>query len=97
MVVTNTEKIRIQKETIRKGDLGPLFNPRKQDEARTEIANLVDELERHRLLARPHLAVRQRLDLCVRHVPPLRHRAVQGWDQFRGTAPGQRRRLTRLR
>ena len=40
VIVTNTEKIRIQKETIRKSDLGPLFNPRKEDEARTEIANL---------------------------------------------------------
>jgi len=40
IVVTNTEKIRIQKETIRKSDLGNLFNPRKEDEARAEIANL---------------------------------------------------------
>jgi hypothetical protein len=40
VVVTNTEKIRIQKENIRKADLGPLFSKEKEDEARTEIANL---------------------------------------------------------
>ncbi|MEP7134096.1 MAG: DEAD/DEAH box helicase family protein, partial [Chloroflexota bacterium] len=40
VIVTNTEKIRIQKETIRKGDLGPLFNPKKEDEAKAEVANL---------------------------------------------------------
>jgi hypothetical protein len=40
VVVTNTEKIRIQKETIRKSDIGSLFNPKKEDEARAEIANL---------------------------------------------------------
>ncbi len=40
VVVTNTEKIRIQKETIRKSDIGTLFNPKKEDEARAEIANL---------------------------------------------------------
>jgi hypothetical protein len=40
VIVTNTEKIRIQKETIRKSDLGPLFNTQKEDEARAEIANL---------------------------------------------------------
>lgn len=40
VVVTNTEKIRIQKENIRKADLGPLFSREKEDEARTEVANL---------------------------------------------------------
>jgi hypothetical protein len=53
VVVTNTEKIRIQKETIRKSDLGGLFPPEREDEARSEVANL-------RLLAiasLPHLAV----------------------------------------
>ena len=40
VVVTNTEKIRIQKENIRKSDLGPLFSKEKEDEARTEVANL---------------------------------------------------------
>jgi hypothetical protein len=40
VIVTNTEKIRIQKETIRKSDLGPLFTPDKEDEAKSEIANL---------------------------------------------------------
>ena len=40
VIVTNTEKIRIQKETIRKSDLGPLFSAGKEDEARAEVANL---------------------------------------------------------
>ncbi|MBW1947635.1 MAG: DEAD/DEAH box helicase family protein, partial [Deltaproteobacteria bacterium] len=43
VIVTNTEKIRIQKETIRlhKSDLiGRLLTPEKVDETRTEIANL---------------------------------------------------------
>jgi len=40
VIVTNTEKIRIQKETIRKSDMPQLFDLRKVDEARTEIANL---------------------------------------------------------
>ena len=40
VVVTNTEKIRIQKETIRKADLGPLYSKEKEDEARAEVANL---------------------------------------------------------
>ena len=39
VVVTNTEKIRIQKETIRKSDIGRLFYDR-EDEAKTEVANL---------------------------------------------------------
>ena len=53
VVVTNTEKIRIQKETIRKSDIGNLFNARKADEARTELANL--RLESIATL--PHLGV----------------------------------------
>jgi type III restriction enzyme len=40
VIVTNTEKIRIQKENIRKADLGPLFSPAREDEARAEVANL---------------------------------------------------------
>jgi hypothetical protein len=40
VVVTNTEKIRIQKETVRKGDLGSLLALGRQDEARAEVANL---------------------------------------------------------
>lgn len=40
VIVTNTEKIRIQKETIGKGYLGPLFNKAKEDEAKAEVANL---------------------------------------------------------
>ena len=53
VVVTNTEKIRIQKETIRKSDIGALFDLRKADEARAEIAN-----QRLQAIASlPHLAV----------------------------------------
>jgi hypothetical protein len=40
VVVTNTEKIRIQKENIGRGYLGPLFNKEKEDEAKAEVANL---------------------------------------------------------
>lgn len=40
VVVTNTEKIRIQKETIRKGDLFGSLARGKEDEAKVEIANL---------------------------------------------------------
>jgi type III restriction enzyme len=39
VIVTNTEKIRIQKGTIRKSDLGSLFTSQKE-EAKSEIANL---------------------------------------------------------
>jgi hypothetical protein len=40
VVVTNTEKIRIQKETVRRGDLGDLFGRGREDEVRAEVANL---------------------------------------------------------
>ena len=40
VVVTNTEKIRIQKETIRKSEIGNLFSNQREDEARAEVANL---------------------------------------------------------
>lgn len=40
IVVTNTEKIRIQKETVRKSDLGGMFAIGREDEARAEVANL---------------------------------------------------------
>ncbi|MBI4609915.1 MAG: DEAD/DEAH box helicase family protein [Candidatus Rokubacteria bacterium] len=40
VVVTNTEKIRIQKETIRRSDLGDLLTRGREDEARAEVANL---------------------------------------------------------
>jgi len=53
VVVTNTEKIRIQKETIRKSDIGSLFGTERDDEARREIANL--RLEK--IASLPHLAV----------------------------------------
>ncbi|MEO7864096.1 MAG: DEAD/DEAH box helicase family protein, partial [Nitrospirales bacterium] len=53
IVVTNTEKIRIQKETIRKSDLGGLFSPEREDEARSEVANL----RLQAIASLPHLAV----------------------------------------
>lgn len=52
VVVTNTEKIRIQKETIRKSDLGGLFAA-SEDEARAEVANL----RLQAIAGLPHLAV----------------------------------------
>lgn len=54
VVVTNTEKIRIQKETIRKADLGAtLFSAGMEDEAREELANA-----RLRAIGSlPHLAI----------------------------------------
>lgn len=39
VVVTNTEKIRIQKETVRRSDLGGLLMRGREDEARAEVAN----------------------------------------------------------
>ncbi|MHB8844412.1 MAG: DEAD/DEAH box helicase family protein [Nitrospirota bacterium] len=53
VVVTNTEKIRIQKETIRKSDIGNLFAPEREDEARSEVANL----RLQAIASLPHLAV----------------------------------------
>jgi hypothetical protein len=53
VVVTNTEKIRIQKETIRKSDIGTLFNPDREEEARAEVANL----RLQAIASLPHLAV----------------------------------------
>ncbi|MBA5867814.1 MAG: restriction endonuclease subunit R [Nitrospira sp. CR1.3] len=53
VVVTNTEKIRIQKETIRKSDLGGLFPAGREDEARSEVANL----RLQAIASLPHLAV----------------------------------------
>ncbi len=40
VVVTNTEKIRIQKEKIGKSYLGPMFSKEREDDARAEVANL---------------------------------------------------------
>lgn len=40
VIVTNTEKIRIQKETVRKSDLGSLFSQGSEEKAKAEIANL---------------------------------------------------------
>jgi hypothetical protein len=53
VVVTNTEKIRIQKETIRKSDIGSLFAHGKEDEARAEVANL----RLQAIAGLPHLAI----------------------------------------
>lgn len=53
VVVTNTEKIRIQKESIRKADLGPIFSAAREDEARQEVANL----RLQTIASLPHLAV----------------------------------------
>ena len=53
VVVTNTEKIRIQKETIRKKDIGARLMLRGEDEARTEIANA----RLQAIASLPHLAV----------------------------------------
>jgi predicted nucleotidyltransferase len=53
VVVTNTEKIRIQKETIRKSDIGGLLGGRSADTARTEVANL----RLQGIASLPHLAV----------------------------------------
>lgn len=53
VVVTNTEKIRIQKETIRKSDMGKMFSQKSEDEARIEIANL----RLQRIASLPNLAI----------------------------------------
>lgn len=54
VVVTNTEKIRIQKETIRKSDIGSLFaSATKEDEAKAEIANL----RLQKIASLPHLGI----------------------------------------
>lgn len=53
VVVTNTEKIRIRKESIRKTDLGGLFADLKLDEAKLEVANL----RLQAIASLPHLAV----------------------------------------
>jgi hypothetical protein len=53
VVVTNTEKIRIQKETVRKSDIGGRLSFGQEDEARTEVANL----RLQAIASLPHLAV----------------------------------------
>jgi type III restriction enzyme len=53
VVVTNTEKIRIHKEQVRKADLQGAFNARTFEEARTQVAN-----QRLQAIASlPHLAI----------------------------------------
>lgn len=53
VVVTNTEKIRIQKETIRRSDLGELLAMGREDQVRAEIANL----RLQAIASLPHLGV----------------------------------------
>ena len=53
VIVTNTEKIRIRKEDVRKADLGGLFGRDKEDEAKQEVANL----RLQAIASLPHLAV----------------------------------------
>jgi type III restriction enzyme len=53
VIVTNTEKIRIQKETVRRSDIGSLFAPGREDEARAEVANL----RLQAIASLPHLAI----------------------------------------
>ncbi|MGA9751013.1 MAG: DEAD/DEAH box helicase family protein [Acidobacteriota bacterium] len=53
VVVTNTEKIRIQKEKIRKTDLGGLFSEEREEDAKSEVANL----RLQSIASLPHLAV----------------------------------------
>lgn len=53
VVVTNTEKIRIRKESIRKADLGDLFGELELEEAKQEVANL----RLQAIASLPHLAV----------------------------------------
>lgn len=58
LIVTNTEKIRIQKETIKKSDIGTLLAFFKkaadaEDAAKTEIANL----RLQKIASLPHLAI----------------------------------------
>ena len=53
LVVTNTEKIRIQKEAVRKSDVGLLPFTKDEDEAKAEVANL----RLQAIASLPHLAV----------------------------------------
>lgn len=53
LVVTNTEKIRIQKETVRQSDVGRLFSASQADTARAEVANL----RLQAIASLPHLGV----------------------------------------
>jgi type III restriction enzyme len=53
LIVTNTEKIRIQKETIRKSDLNGLYNTQTEEEAKTEVANL----RLQKIASLPHLGI----------------------------------------
>lgn len=53
VVVTNTEKIRIQKETIRASDVGQLLVGARVDDAKAEVANL----RLQAIASLPHLAV----------------------------------------
>ncbi len=53
VIVTNTEKIRIQKTSIRKSDLGAALSPAKEEEAKSEVANR----RLQAIASLPHLAI----------------------------------------
>jgi len=53
VIVTNTGKIRIQKENVHKIDLGRYFTPEYEEAAKTEVANL----RLQAIASLPHLAV----------------------------------------
>lgn len=53
IVVTNTEKIRIQKEAVRKSDIGSLLTAAQEDAAKEEVANL----RLQTIASLPHLGV----------------------------------------
>ncbi|MHB9133317.1 MAG: DEAD/DEAH box helicase family protein [Armatimonadota bacterium] len=53
VVVTNTEKIRIQKETIPKSIIGNLFTQGQEEQARADVANL----RLQAIASLPHLAI----------------------------------------
>lgn len=53
VVVTNTDKIRIRKESILKSAIGTLFSNQQEDEAKQDVANL----RLQKIASLPHLAV----------------------------------------
>jgi len=53
LIVTNTEKIRITKEKVRKGDLGSLFSDAQIEEAKVAVANR----RLQTIASLPHLAI----------------------------------------
>jgi len=53
VIITNTEKIRIEKEKVRASDIGRIFRPDRRDEAKAEVANL----RLQKIASLPNLAV----------------------------------------